>query len=696
MTKKLILCLALCVVCCLSVNAGNQDKNTWSKFWKGGLIGIMKDSPSDSHELQQDVSAGIPHIEIGNRTFLIEIDEQNLTASICDDGYKIDDAKHPIHNDTRKFKKVKDKTVEIPDRYKAPDGKEYLITTIGRAAFAGYQNVKRIIIPTTVTVIEDYAFFNTSLESVTVPASVVKMGKRVFGKCPELNALRVPEHITLQSESYSESEDVTVYSYKSQSGTVPEFEKYMTPLLDRFKESWRQKKTYETDEEYSSRIKEKTEKEISKKWRELKDEYIQRYAPKPHELTYEIKSYDEYYGIYTIRMKSSNKDYGEVFAKVPADDKDSFKDNFYNSSKMKVGPVFDVIDDTLRISNCKFSLGDKEFSSIPYTALKEDSHGEVKLLSDSNGQLVSVHSSTSVSDINKTKTSSKKDNHSKAKAASDSSTQLDPKYLWTNSDVDNKIPKGSAVSNNTFALIFGNEKYTKGTGDAKYAEKDAIKFEEYCQKTLGIPEKNIVFSTNASKGTMQGYVELMGKMVKLKKNNKPVLIVYYAGHGMPNNTTHEPYLMPVDASSSGFKSQYKLSEFYDDLAEIPSDVTLVLLDACFSGTTREATSMQADGRAPAVEVNNSLPDKGNLMVLSACQGNQTAHGYAEKGHGMFTYFLLKYLKTAKGKKTITGLKDFVIKNVQDTSINVNQREQVPTFLTSPSMADKWKNLPLTR
>ena len=128
MTKKLILCLALCVVCCLSVNAGNQDKNTWSKFWKGGLIGMkfMKDSPSDSHELQQDVSAGIPHIEIGNRTFLIEIDEQNLTASICDDGYKIDDAKHPIHNDTRKFKKVKDKTVEIPDRYKAPDGKELL------------------------------------------------------------------------------------------------------------------------------------------------------------------------------------------------------------------------------------------------------------------------------------------------------------------------------------------------------------------------------------------------------------------------------------------------------------------------------------------------------------------------------------------------------------------------------------------
>ena len=38
-------------------------------------------------------------------------------------------------------------TITVPSTYKASDGREYKITTIGRAAFAGYDNVDNIVLP---------------------------------------------------------------------------------------------------------------------------------------------------------------------------------------------------------------------------------------------------------------------------------------------------------------------------------------------------------------------------------------------------------------------------------------------------------------------------------------------------------------------------------------------------------------------
>lgn len=59
------------------------------------------------------------------------------------------------------------------------------------------------------------------------------------------------------------------------------------------------------------------------------------------------------------------------------------------------------------------------------------------------------------------------------------------------SDVDSDIPVSKRKSENTFAVIIANEKYRREV-EVPFANNDGLVFSEYCKKTLGIPERNIL------------------------------------------------------------------------------------------------------------------------------------------------------------------------------------------------------------
>ena len=67
------------------------------------------------------------------------------------------------------------------------------------------------------------------------------------------------------------------------------------------------------------------------------------------------------------------------------------------------------------------------------------------------------------------------------------------------------------------------------------------------------------------------------------------------------------------------------------------------MDACFSGAQR-GEGMLISARGIALKTKQEIP-QGNLIVFSAASDDQTAFPYKEKGHGLFTYYLLKKLVT---------------------------------------------------
>jgi WD40 repeat protein len=89
---------------------------------------------------------------------------------------------------------------------------------------------------------------------------------------------------------------------------------------------------------------------------------------------------------------------------------------------------------------------------------------------------------------------------------------------------------------------------------------------------------------------------------ELKPTDQDRLIVYFAGHGLPKNSDEGPsgYLVPHDAEIGRDKSFLPMQEVYDVLVELNCHHLLVVLDCCFAGTFRWATSRKLIARLETV------------------------------------------------------------------------------------------------
>lgn len=261
------------------------------------------------------------------------------------------------------------------------------------------------------------------------------------------------------------------------------------------------------------------------------------------------------------------------------------------------------------------------------------------------------------------------------------------RYPSPDSDVDKDIPQASRKNENLFAFVVANENYPDAP--VPYALNDGRMFAEYCEKALGIPKKNINMYEDATYGNI---ITMMDKIKSIAKayEGDAAVIVYYAGHGFPDEKQSTAYLLPIDGSGSEITTTgYSLAHLYDELSKLPLRDAIVFLDACFSGAKRE-DDMLAQSRGVAIKVKNEQP-KGNLLVFTAAQGDETAHQMEEKHHGLFTYFLLKGMQQLKGNANLGDLTDFVTKNVKRQSVVINNKRQTPTVIPSPTMTDTWRS-----
>jgi len=159
---------------------------------------------------------------------------------------------------------------------------------------------------------------------------------------------------------------------------------------------------------------------------------------------------------------------------------------------------------------------------------------------------------------------------------------------------------------------------------------------------------------------------------------------------MPNEADKSAYLLPTDGFSTDFETAIRLDDLYARLAANPSQSVTVFLDACFSGSVRD-NGMLANARGIKIKPKIN-PIANNLIVCSAATGDETAYPYKEKQHGLFTYFLLKKLQETKGNVTLQELSSYVIENVKQQSIVVNQKSQTPQVNTSAEMQNIWQTL----
>lgn len=259
--------------------------------------------------------------------------------------------------------------------------------------------------------------------------------------------------------------------------------------------------------------------------------------------------------------------------------------------------------------------------------------------------------------------------------------------LSAQSDVDVDFQSTETVHDDVFALIIANEDY-QDVANVPNALNDGEIVAQYCQKALGIPSANVRLVKNATFNNIKRELNLMSQ-IAAAYGGKASFIVYYAGHGIPDEKTGGAYLMPIDGFGTDTSTCYSLAEFYSTLGDMPSKKTVVLLDACFSGSGR-GDGMLASARGVAIKAKPCAPS-GNMVVLSASQGDESAYPYNEQKHGLFTYYLLKKLKESNGDVTVGELIAYITENVLKKSLVVNGKSQTPTANPSPIIGSTWQN-----
>lgn len=257
---------------------------------------------------------------------------------------------------------------------------------------------------------------------------------------------------------------------------------------------------------------------------------------------------------------------------------------------------------------------------------------------------------------------------------------------YLSSAIDKDIPVSTVINDKTFAVIIANENY-QNVADVPYAINDGGVFRNYCERTLGIPSRNIHYVTNATLNNIHGEINWLENVLRSYEGLAKA-IFYYAGHGIPDESSKDSYLLPVDGIGTNTRTGYKLENLYASLGSLPSQSVTVFLDACFSGANRNGEMINPNLRGVVIRANTSVPS-GNMVVFSAAQNYETAMPYKEESHGMFTYFLLKKLQETAGDVSYEELIDYVQRNVRQRS-SVLGKTQTPTITPSPSIGDRWK------
>ncbi len=143
-------------------------------------------------------------------------------------------------------------------------------------------------------------------------------------------------------------------------------------------------------------------------------------------------------------------------------------------------------------------------------------------------------------------------------------------------------------------------------------------------------------------------------------------------------------MMPVDADPLVMATAYSLKDFYKKLNELGAANVMVFMDACFSGANR-GEGMLTEARGVVLVPKHAAPE-GNMFVLSAADGKETALPYKEKNHGLFTYYLLKKLQESKGNASLKDLSDYVTAEVRKTSSLTLNKPQNPKMTVSGTLA----------
>ena len=590
-----------------------------------------------------------------------ELNTESMTAKVISD---YSDFSYQITGVYRPYKGKK--SIHIPSRVKYKD-KDYCVVAIGFRAFMNCASLESVSFPDSLKVIEDYAFEGCSgIRQIDFPPALTSIGYSAFRDC-SITDIAIHPSIEIEYNAFAGCPLKTAKLPLKYAGErwlhnvhkIIPFSWYAEPKIKEEIAKWQAKAEFESTAQWKQRVNEQTR---AAKVKELtiaaKNEFMKemmRLDEYDYRRNKRLGTYDADNNILPVVLPN-----GTFYFNIDAENAAQIKNNEY---RVKLTPEFVVTGDTLALSSLTL-----EYKGLSWKPMRSVEIVEQDLALD----LPPLEIDLGVS-------------QGDAMAATQTTIRKVSPKVSIDDAIDKQIPVNSATNKGTFAVVIGNENYQR-VSQVPFAANDAKTFAQYCHKTLGIPHKNIRSYVDATFATLISAIDDI-KSIVAAYNGDVDVIFYYAGHGIPNERSGDAYLLPIDTDGRNTAVCYSLGKLYEELGGMGAKSVTVFLDACFSGAER-GSGMLASARGVAIKP-RSAALQGNMVVFSAASGDETAYPYDEKGHGLFTYYLLRKLQETKGDATLGELGRYVVEEVRRESVVSNGKSQTPTVSTSDTMTFTW-------
>ena len=249
--------------------------------------------------------------------------------------------------------------------------------------------------------------------------------------------------------------------------------------------------------------------------------------------------------------------------------------------------------------------------------------------------------------------------------------------------VENKKAVSLIEIGKKFAVLVGiNEYGDSSINPLNFSVKDIQDFYD----VLVDPEKGkyvennvkVLSDTNEERPARNN---ILSKLTTMSRSANPEdsILFYFSGHGA--EIGGKPYLLCSDSYRNTIEQTTLSNELIRKVMESSlARVKIIILDACHSGVLK---GVKDSGIMTKSFFESFFPPPEGFVALASCKLGECSHEWAEKEHGVFSYYLLEGLEGSADRDgdkiiTITDAYNYTSENVRRWAFKKGL-EQNPTF-----------------
>ena len=245
---------------------------------------------------------------------------------------------------------------------------------------------------------------------------------------------------------------------------------------------------------------------------------------------------------------------------------------------------------------------------------------------------------------------------------------------WPSLETTPQLQQGQA---NDVALIIAIERYDH-LPDIGGVLQNARDWEIFFRRGLGMRQVYTLINHEATREEM----ERLAKVAAEAAAEDSRLWVLFIGHGTPAPDGGEGALVGSDARQTVNSLAHRSlpqSRFLELLQQGAQRDTVIVLDTCFSGQTREGDAL-AEGAMPVVPVDTTPAVHSNVVMMTGARADQFAGALPGASRPAFSYLLLGAMRgwaaSENGEVSVSDAVSFARHHLR----GVPGREQTPEIV----------------